>query len=183
MGNGPALDVTATVKLEPDGEEYELQSKNIPPGDFTGAITPQVGEDSHEEYESLVVEGKYTDVFGERETFEEAYDLELLADLDSADSIMKRDQRERHLRSIDQRLQSIAQSIEMDGFQKVLKIESRSRILTLLREHGPLTVEGLASKTGMTHFELEADLMWLNEAGAIGYDVETDEIIKEKYGC
>jgi len=180
VGNGPALDVTGTVKLEPGGEEYELQSKNIPAGDFTGVLNPQVSEDTHEEHDSLTVEGEYTDVFGETGTFEAEYDLELLAKLDGADSMMKRDQQARHLKSIDQNLQSIAKSIEMDGLQKVLKMESHGRLLTELRENGALTVRELAAKTGMTHFELGGDLMWLNEAGAIEYDVEQDQILSEE---
>ena len=180
IGNGPALDVTGTVKLEPDGEEYELQSKNIPAGDFSGAINPQVSEDTHEEYDSLAIEGSYTDVFGERNTFEETYALELLANLDGADSIMKRDRREQHLRNIEKRLQSIAQGIEMNGLQKVLKMESRGRVLNEVQKHGPLTVEELASRTGMTYLELGGELMWLNEAGAVEYDVDRDDIFDEE---
>lgn len=180
VGNGPALDVSATVKLEPDGQQYKLQSKNLPAGDYTGAITPQVSGDSHKEYESLTVEGEYTDVFGDRDTFEESYNLELLANLDAADSIMKRDQQARHLQNIDQRLQSIAENIEMDGFQRVLKMESRNWILTIIREHGSLTLGELASKTGLTHFELGGVLEWLYEAGAIEYDIERGEIYKEE---
>jgi DNA-binding transcriptional ArsR family regulator len=126
------------------------------------------------------VEGSYTTVFGDQDTFRETYDLELLAKLDGADSMMKRDRRERYLRSIDNHLKSIAGSIEMDGLQKVLEMESRGRVLSLLREHGPLTVEELAAKTGMTHFELAEDLMWLNEAGAVEYDVERDDIFQEE---
>jgi DNA-binding transcriptional ArsR family regulator len=180
VGNDPALDVSGTVRLEPGGESYEVKSKNIPAGDFTGSMNPQVSEDTHEEYDSLTIEGEYMDVFGVKDTFEETYDLELLAELDGADSMMKRDQEARHLRSIDKRLQSIAQSIEMDGVQKVLKMESRGRVLTQLREHGPLTVQGLSEKTGLTHFELGEDLMWLSEAGAVEYDVEQEEIINEE---
>lgn len=180
IGNGPAIDVDATVKLEPGGEEYELQSKNVPSGDFTGILDPKVNEDTHEEYDSLRVEGAFTDVFGDREPFEAEYDLTLLAELDGADSMMRRDKQARHLRGIEQNLQSISNSIEMDGLQKVLKMESRDRVLTHLRENGPLTVRELARKTGMTHFELGEDLMWLNEAGAIEYDVEQDEILTEE---
>jgi hypothetical protein len=180
IGNGPAIDVTGTVTLEPGGEEHEIQSKNIPAGDFTGSLEPQIGEDTYKDYDSLTVEGSYTTVFGDQDTFRETYDLELLAKLDGADSMMKRDRRERYLRSIDNHLKSIAGSIEMDGLQKVLEMESRGRVLSLLREHGPLTVEELAAKTGMTHFELAEDLMWLNEAGAVEYDVERDDIFQEE---
>jgi DNA-binding transcriptional ArsR family regulator len=180
VGNGPALDVSGTVKLEPDGEEYDLRSKNIPAGDFTGAMNPRVSEETPEEYETLKVEGKYTDVFGDTKPFEAEYDLEVLAEIDGADSIMKRDQEMRHLRSIDQNLRAIANNIEMDGVAKVLKMESRGRVLSQLRSDGPLTVGELAAKTGMTHFELGEDLMYLHEAGAVEYDVERDEIFSEE---
>lgn len=180
IGNGPALKVSGTVRLDPGGESYEVQSKNIPAGDFTGAMNPQVSEDTHEQYDSLTMEGEYMDVFGVKDTFEETYDLDLLAELDGADSMMKRDQNERHLRSINERLRSIAQSIEMDAIQQVLKMESRGRVLTHLREHGPMTVQELSEKTGLTHFELGEDLMWLGEAGAVEYDVDQQEIINEE---
>lgn len=176
VGNGPALDATATFKLVPGGEEYEIQSKNIPSGDFSGASRPRIDADTHEEYDSLTVEGEYTDVFGDRDDFEETYDLELLANSDPADSIMKRDQQAQHLKSIDKRLESIAKGIEMDGFEQVLEMESRGRILAVLQECGPLTVEELAAKTGMMQFELAGDLTRLYEAGAVEYDVERDEI-------
>jgi len=180
IGNGPALDVNATVQLEPGGEAHELQSQNITAGDFAGMLYPQVNEDTHEEYDSLKIEGSVTDVFGDTDTFEAEYDLELLAELDGADSIMKRDKQERYLRSIDENLQEIAKNVNMDGLQTVLKMESRGRVLTHLQENGPLTVEELASETGMTNFELGEDLMWLHESGAIEYDVERDEIISKE---
>ncbi|WP_134670423.1 helix-turn-helix transcriptional regulator [Halorussus marinus] len=180
IGNGPAIDVNGTVKLHPDGEEHEIQTKNIPSGDFTGSLSPNVSENTHEEYESLVVEGSYRDVFGDRDTFKETYELDLLAKLDGADSMMKRDQQERHLRSIDNHLKSIAGSIEMDGLEKVLKMESRGRLLEELREHDSLTLRELASQTGMTPFEIGVDLTWLNEAGAVEYDVDRGEIFDEE---
>jgi|GEM_PF-4782491 len=180
IGNGPAIDVDGTVKLHPGGEEHEIQSKNIPSGDFTGSVAPQIGEDSHEEYESLVVEGSYRDVLGDRGTFEEEYDLKLLAESDGADSIMKRDRRERHLGKIAKHLKSIAQGIEMDGFEKALEMETRGRILEVLREHGPLSLRELAAQTGMTPFDLAMDVTWLNEANAVEYDVGRDEIFDEE---
>lgn len=181
VGNGPALDVEATLTLEPGGEEHRVETKNIPEGDFAGSMNPRIGEDTHEEYDSLVVEGEYTDVFGERSTFDESYDLEFLAKHDGADSIMKRDPTERHVRRIEQHLKAISEGIEMDGLEKVLTMESRDRVLEPLREHEALTVRELASETGMTHFELAEELMWLNEAGAIEYDVERDEIFREEH--
>ncbi|WP_408957557.1 hypothetical protein [Natrinema sp. 74] len=180
IGNGPAIDVDGTVKLHPGGEEHNIQTKNIPSGDFTGSLSPQIAEDAHEDYESLVVEGSYRDVFGDRDTFKETYDLELLAKFDGADSMMKRDRRERHLRQIEKHLKSIAEGIEMDGFEKVLEMESRGRILEVLREHGPLSLRELASQTGMTPFDLAVDVTWLNEAGAVEYDVDRDDIFDEE---
>jgi len=181
VGNGPAIDVTGTVQFEPGGEEHEIQSKNIPAGDFTGSLDPKVHEESHEKYDSMTVTGEYTTVFGDTESFEESYDLELLAKLDGAESMMKRDWKERYLQRVEQHLRSLAGGVEVDGLQKVLNIESRSFVLDELRDHGPLTVAELASRTGLTHFELGEDLMWLCEAGAVEYDIDRDEIIQGEH--
>jgi len=180
IGNGPALDVTGTVKLHPGGEEHEIQTKNIPPGDFTGSMSPEVTTDTHEEYDSLVVEGSYKDVYGNTDTFEVSYDLELLTKMDGAESIMKRDRQERNLQDIEKHLKSISRSIDMDGFERLLKMESRDRILEELREHGPLTLEELAPMTGMMPLELAGELTWLYESGAVEYDVDRDDIFDEE---
>ena len=94
--------------------------------------------------------------------------------------MMKHDRRERHLGSIDNHLRSIAKNIEMDGLKKVLKMESRERVLDVLKQHGPLSVNELASETGMPALELAMEVRLLNRAGAVACDVDREEIIDEE---
>lgn len=180
LGNGPALDVSGTVRLEPGGEEYDFHSKNIAAGEFTGTLEPKVNDESHLDYGSLIAKGSYTDVFGNYTEFIEEYDLEILASLDGAESILDRDDGLRYMRNMEGHLRTIADNIEMEGFEKLLQIKTRGTILSHLRDDGPLSVRELSQKTGLTHFEMGTDLMWLKEAGAIDYDVERDEIINEE---
>jgi predicted transcriptional regulator len=176
IGNGPAVELDATIQLKPDGEKYSITSKNIASGDFAGSLEPEVGIEAHEDYSELSIEGTCKDVYREEHPVKDDFNLELLANKDGAESMMNRDEKIRHLRKIESNLEEISRSIEMDGLETYLTIQNRGSILDILHEESPLTVGEICQETGLIPLEVKAVLQWLDEAGAVEYD--SDDIFR-----
>ena len=177
IGNGPATSVSATFKLEPNGQEHQVSSKNVAPGDFVGSLDPEIPVDSKGDFDKLRVSGTYTNVFGEEKPFNDSIDLEMFFQNTDADSLMGRDQSVEELKKINSNLKSISESIEMDRFEDVLKMEKRRRIVEELEEAGgTLTLEELSQRLGLMTHVVAAWLTWMEGADVIEYDAKGDRI-------
>jgi len=177
IGNGPATSVSATFQLKPNGQEHQTSSKNVAPGDFVGSLDPKVPVDPDSDFEELCVSGTYTNVFGEEKPFNDSIDLEMYLQNADADSLMGRDQSVEELREMNSNLKSISESIEMNRFEDVLKMEKRRRIIEELEEAGgSLTLKELSQRLGLMTPVVAAWLTWMEGADVVEYDVENDEI-------
>lgn len=172
IGNGPAVDVEATVRLEPDGEEYEIGSKNIAPGEFAMSPYPAVGGDSHEDYNKLSVHGFYTDVFGQRLPFEDEINLENLSKLNEVEPSTHEEQQLKYLRKIEESLGTIAEEIE--GFETLIALKKRGKIIDLIKEHGSLTVLELSEETGLEPPLIGTILAYMKASGTVDYETGTE---------
>lgn len=177
IGNGPAISVSATFQLKPNGREHQVSSKNVAPGDFVGSLDPKVPLDTDSDFEELRVSGTYTNVFGEKKPFNDSIDLEIFLQNTDADSLMGRDQSVEELKMINRNLKSISKNIEMNRFEDVLKMEKRRRIVEELEEAGgSLTLKELSQRLGLMTPVVAAWLTWMAEADVVEYDAEDDEI-------
>lgn len=174
VGNGPATDLDATIKLNPQGEQNQVRTKNLSAGDSISFFRPGVGTD-HEDYDNLTVEGKYSTIFGKRVPFKDVFDLDILREVDEVDPVTPESKQLQYLEKIEESLSAIAE--EMDRFGLHTKLESREKIIELLKEHGSLTVKELSEETGVNPAELGAMLTFLRGAGAVEY--ETDDGLPE----
>ncbi|WP_436929086.1 hypothetical protein [Halosimplex halobium] len=180
IGNGPATSVSATFQLKPGGEEHQVSSKNVAPGDFVGSLDPKVPVNSDSGFEELRVSGTFTNVFGEEKPLDDSIDLEIFLQNTSADSLMGRDQSVEILKKINRNLKSISESIEMNEFEDVLKMEKRRRIVEELEEAGgSLTLKELSQRLGLMTPVVAAWLTWMEDADVVEYDVEPDEIMDQ----
>ena len=180
IGNGPATSVSATFQLKPDGQEYQASSKNVAPGDFVGSLDPKVPLESDSDFEELHVSGTYTNVFRERKPFNDSIDLEMFLQNTGADSLMERDQSVEVLKNINRNLKSISESIEMNQFEDVLKLEKRRRVVDALEQGGgSLTLKELSQRLGLMTPIVAAWLTWMEEADVVEYDIENDEITEQ----
>jgi len=177
IGNGPATSISATFQLKPDGQEHQVSSKNVAPGDFVGSLNPQVPMDSDSDFKELRVSGTYTNVFGEEKPLNDSINLKMFLQNTDADSLMGRDQSAEELKKINRNLKSISESIEMNRFEDVLKMEKRRRIIEELEEAGgSLTLKELSQHLGLITPVVAAWLTWMEEADVVEYDVQNDEI-------
>jgi hypothetical protein len=179
VGNGPARDVDATVKLVPGGKENTITSKNIRPGDFAASVGP-VSPDSHENYNKMVVEGEYTDAFGERECFKDEFDLAILENLDGAESMMDRDRQLREIKKIRKDLGSISDSLNVEGLDRLLSIRTNRPIIEVIRENDGITLQELSQEVGLNPLDLGVILTEFKEYDMVEYDVPTNDISREE---
>ena len=177
IGNGPATSVSATFQLKPNGQEHQVSSKNVAPGDFVGSLDPKVPVDSDSDFEELRVTGTYTNVFGDEKPLDDSIDLKMFLQNTDADVLMEQDQSLEELKKINRNLKSISESIEMNRFEDVLKMEKRRRIVEELEEAGgSLTLKELSQRLGLMTPVVAAWLTWMEGADVVEYDVEGDEI-------
>lgn len=179
IGNGPAKDTTATIKLAPNGPKSEIRSKNIATGGFTGSREPKITKDEINEYDRVVVDGEYTNVWGERRPFTDTFEMSLLEENDGIDSIMDRDETHRQVRKIEGHLKDISDAVEMNGFETYLKLENREKILGTIIEHDGLTLREICAKTGLEVLEAAEIVEWLYEAGAVDYPGKRADIFDD----
>lgn len=177
VGNGPAMDVEATIEVVPSGEEHMIVSKNIAPGDFVGAISPQITVDAAEMYDEVLVTGTYTNVFGETKTFETNFDLKILSNTNSADALMKRDEDQKDLKKIASSIESISEVFEKDEMGMMIERWVNEPIVEALHEKGTLSLADLSRETGISPFHLAARLTFLQSDGIVECNVNADEIM------
>lgn len=180
IGGGPAIDVNATVELIPDGPSGTIQSKTLAPGEKAASATPEVTRETAENYDSIVVSGTSENIWGNRDPFNDEFNLSLVTDNDGADSVLDRDQSEWLLRQIEKNLRNIAEDINMDGFEKVLKLETRKRILSSIPDDDSISITELSGETGLGRIDLAIELLTLKEeVGMIDYSGEREDLFDE----
>ena len=177
VGNGPAMDVEATIEVVPNGEEHTIASKNIAPRDFAGTISPQITADASKRYDEVLVTGTYTNVFGETKPFEINFDLEILSNTNSADALMKRDKDKKNLEKIASSIKSISDVFERDEVEVMIEQWVNEPIVDALHKKGTLSLADLSRETGISPFHLAARLTFLQSDGIVECNVDTDEIM------
>ena len=174
-GNGPAMNVEATIEVIPNGEEHTIASKNISPGDFAGAMSPQITPDAAKTYDEVLVTGTYTNVFGEAKPFETDFDLTILSSTNSADKLMKRDKSEKKLKKIASSVESISEVFEKNELELMIEQWVNEPIVEALHEKGTISLADLSRETGISPLHLAARLTFLQSDGIVECNVDADE--------
>lgn len=175
IGNGPAMGIEGVLQLKPMGEEFEISSKNLAPGESTVYIQPIVPTETDEGFSELTVRGEYTNVFGKSESFTDDYNLELLSETSEFHPFTEQDRKLKHLSGIEENLGSIAEEIE--GLEKLLTYNTRQIVIDTLQEEGSLSYRELAYETGLSLSELGVILSYMKGFGLVNYSIETDSLI------
>jgi hypothetical protein len=175
IGNGPAMDIEGVLQLNPGGEEFEISSKNLAPGESTVYLQPSVPTETDEGFIELTVRGEYDNVFENSKCFTDEYNLELLSETSEFHPFTEQDRKLKHLSGIEENLGSIADEIE--GLEKLLTFKTRQIVVDTLQEKGSLTYRELAYETGLSLGELGVLLSYMKEFGLVDYSIETDSLI------
>lgn len=75
VGNGLAQDVTATLKLQPDGPEWTVAERNVRIDDKIPAFAPDEVDFRDTDYEEIELTGNVTDMFNECYEIDDIYEL------------------------------------------------------------------------------------------------------------
>lgn len=167
IGNGPAKNVDATIKFEPDGPKGQIQSKNVRAGGFIGSEEPEISDKNLEEYDQLVVSGYWTNIWGGRTHFKDSVKTQSVGEYDIADSLMSEDDELRYLDKIETQLKNISNELEMNKLDTYLTLRNRETVLSVLKENEGLTLQEISEETGLHEDELAITLASLSEANAI----------------
>lgn len=116
IGNGPAQDVEATLTLFPSEITWDFQRKNVRPGDKAPAFITNENitfrQKSSKDFDKITVEGKCTDVFGNRVNFSNTYNMELLKSGEHEQHLPYENRTERNLKDISRSLKDIKKALK-----------------------------------------------------------------------
>ena len=76
IGNGLAQNLTANLKLHPNGPEWDISERNVRINDKIPAFPPESIDFEDSEYHSLVLSGTVTDMFGHEYPLDDKYEIE-----------------------------------------------------------------------------------------------------------
>jgi len=116
IGNGPAKDVEATLRLYPDEIEWKFRRQNVRPGDKAPAFISEEDivfkQESSDEFDKITVQGECTDVFGNTVEFSDAYDMALLRSGEYTQHLPYEDRLEQKVDDIASNLRDINRTLE-----------------------------------------------------------------------